>query len=206
MQQLSEEWFAIRCGKVTASRMGDLMATTRNGYGASRATYMGELIAERLTGKPAERFQSEAMKWGVDNEPHANSAYVFFKDVQIEPVGFVPHPSIENSGASPDGLIGDDGMVEIKCPITATHIDTLITDTIAVRYIYQMQWQMACTGRQWCDFVSFDPRMPPSMQMYCKRITRNPKTIAELEASVKDFLRELDGKIAALNARLKVAA
>jgi putative phage-type endonuclease len=206
MQQLSEEWFAIRCGKVTASRMGDLMATTRNGYGASRATYMGELIAERLTGKPAERFQSEAMKWGVDNEPHANSAYVFFKDVQIEPVGFVPHPSIENSGASPDGLIGADGMVEIKCPLTSTHIETLITDTIAVRYIYQMQWQMACTGRQWCDFVSFDPRMPPSMQMYCKRIERNPKTIAELERAVREFLKELDGKIAALNARLKVAA
>lgn len=202
MQQLSEEWFAIRCGKVTASRMGDLMATTRNGYGGSRATYMGELIAERLTGKPAERFQSEAMKWGMDNEPHANAAYVFFRDVQIEPVGFVEHPSIANSGASPDGLIGDQGLIEIKCPQTATHIETLLTETIAVRYIYQMQWQMACTGRQWCDFVSFDSRMPPPMQMYCKRFQRNEKTIAELENAVRGFLREMEDKITALNQRL----
>lgn len=202
MDQLSEEWFAIRCGKVTASRMGDLMATTRSGPGASRATYMGELIAERLTGKPAERFQSEAMKWGVDNEPHANAAYVFFRDVQIDPVGFVAHPSIANSGASPDGLVGVEGLIEIKCPQTATHIETLLSETIYVRYIYQMQWQMACTGRQWCDFVSFDSRMPPNMQMYCKRFQRNEKTIAELESAVKSFLREMEDKITALNQRL----
>lgn len=195
MEQLSEEWFAARLGKVTASRMGDLMAQTRSGYGAGRANYMAELIAEILTGKSADRFQNDAMKWGVDNEPHAKAAYVFFKDVQVEPGSLFPHPTIEQSCASPDGLIGEDGLLEIKCPLTATHIDTLLSNTIAVKYIYQMQWQMACTGRKWCDFVSFDSRMPPDMQMFCKRVSRDEASIATLTKEVELFLKELNTKI-----------
>lgn len=203
--QGSPEWFAIRCGKVTASRMGDLMATTKSGYGAGRGNYMAELIAERLTGKPAERFQNEAMKWGVEKEAEANAAYVFFKDVQIESVGFIVHPTIADSGASPDGYVAADGMVEIKCPLTATHIETLLSSTIASKYIFQMQWQMACTGRQWCDFVSFDPRMPPSMQLFCKRIERDAKQIETLEREVRLFQKELSEKLYALQSRYEAA-
>jgi putative phage-type endonuclease len=205
MEQLSEEWFAARCGKVTASRMGDLMASTKSGYGAGRGNYMAELIAERLTGKPAERFQNEVMKWGVEKEAEANAAYVFFKDVQIESVGFIVHPTIADSGASPDGYVAADGMVEIKCPLTATHIETLLSSTIASKYIFQMQWQMACTGRQWCDFVSFDPRMPPSMQLFCKRIERDAKQIETLEREVRLFKKELSEKLYALQSRYEAA-
>lgn len=202
MEQLSPEWFAARLGKVTASRLGDLMATNRSGPGAGRANYMAELICERLTGKTAERFQSDAMKWGTDNEPNARNAYVFFNDVEVTPAAFIVHPSIAQSGASPDGFVGDEGMVEIKCPQTATHLDTLLTETINLRYIYQMQWQMACTRRLWCDFVSYDPRLPPAMQMWVKRFERNEKTIGELESSIKTFLREMEDKITALHRRL----
>jgi putative phage-type endonuclease len=206
MEQLTDEWFAARVGKVTASRMGDLMATTRSGYGASRANYMAELIAERLTGKKAERFQNEAMQWGVDKEPEANAAYVFHTDLQIDSVGFIEHPSIPMSGASPDGHVGTDGGVEIKCPLTATHIDTLLSNTIASKYIYQMQWQMACTGRVWCDFVSYDPRMPPEMQLFIKRVPRDTKVIAELETEVRKFLNELVSKTNELTARYATKA
>lgn len=201
MEQLSEEWFAARRGKVTASRLGDLMATTRTGYGAGRGNYMAELLAERLTGKTTERFQNDAMRWGVETEPHARAAYEFFRDATVVPAEFVPHPTMANTGASPDGLIGADGMVEIKCPLTATHVDTLLTETVALKYVYQMQWQLECTGRAWCDFVSFDPRLPPKMQLYVKRFERNTQTIAELTKAIALFLRELDQKIEALKER-----
>lgn len=201
IEQLTEEWFAARRGKVTASRLGDLMATTRSGYGAGRANYMAELLSERLTGKTFERFQNDSMKWGVEQEPRARAAYTFFRDLEVTPAEFVPHPTIADTGASPDGLVGADGMVEIKCPLTATHIDTLLTETVAVKYIYQMQWQMECAGRQWCDFVSFDPRLPPAMQLYVKRVERSQRTIDELTAAITLFLRELEQKIAALKER-----
>lgn len=201
MEQLSEEWFAARRGKVTASRLGDLMATTRSGYGAGRGNYMAELLAERLTGVTVERFQNDSMKWGVDQEPHARAAYEFFRDAVVETAAFIPHPKIDGTGASPDGLVGTDGMVEIKCPNTATHLDTLLSDTVPVKYVYQMQWQIECAGRQWCDFASFDPRMPPKMQLYVKRFQRNEQTIAELGKAVTLFLRELDQKIEALKER-----
>jgi len=206
MDQLTDEWFAARVGKVTASRMGDLMATTRTGYGASRANYMAELIAERLTGKKAERFQNEAMQWGVEKELEANAAYVFHTDLMIDSVGFIEHPSIPMSGASPDGHVGSDGSVEIKCPMTATHIDTLLSNTIASKYIYQMQWQLACSGRQWCDFVSYDPRMPPEMQLFVKRVPRDSKVIADLETEVRKFLAELVSKMNELTARYTTKA
>src|SRR5690606_6597640 len=142
-----------RLGRVTASRIADVTAATRNGWGASRANYKAELVAERLTGQPAQRFISGAMQHGIDTEPDAILAYEFFTDQTVEPVGFVDHPTIAMSGASPDGLIGDDGLVEVKCPNTATHLDTLLGGAIPDKYLKQMQWQMACTGRQWCDFV-----------------------------------------------------
>ncbi len=198
--QGSPEWLAIRCGKVTASRVADVVAKTKTGYGASRANYMAELIAERLTGAPAERFTNAAMAHGTATEPEAREFYEFMAGVDVKQVAFVPHPAIAMSGASPDGLVGDDGLVEIKCPNTATHIDTLLSVTGPSRYMAQMQWQMACTGRQWCDFVSYDPRLPESMRLFTSRIVRDDPLIAELSDEVTKFLAELEAKVAALRA------
>ena len=199
--QGTDDWQALRLGKVTASRIADLMARTRNGWGTSRANYMAELVAERLTGVKTEGFSNAAIKWGLEMEPQARDAYAFFADVDVAQIGFIDHPRIAMTGASPDGLIGDAGLVEIKCPLTATHIETLLTASVREKYLYQMQWQMACTGRQWCDFVSYDPRMPEHMRYWCKRIVRDDALVAELEREVETFLAELSGKIGQLQAK-----
>lgn len=190
--QGSPEWFAIRAGKVTASRISDLTARTKTGWGASRANYAAQLVAERLTGEPGETFQNAAMKWGTDTEPHARAAYEFQTDATVDEVGFIVHPRIELSGASPDGCVGDAGLVEIKCPNTATHIDTLLGREVPSKYIPQIQWQLACTGRAWCDFVCFDPRMPEAMRLFVRRVPRDDAMIAELEKQVVEFLSEID--------------
>lgn len=199
--QGSDEWKALRIGKVTASRVSDVVAKTKTGPAASRKNYGAQLIAERLTGVVVDGFQSKEMQHGVETEPQARAAYAFYVDADVEQVDFVPHPAIPMSGASPDGLVGEDGLVEFKCPNTATHIETLLGGTIPGEYITQMQWQMACTGRQWCDFVSFDPRMPGNMQIFIQRVARDDKRIAELEASVSEFLAEVAHKVAALRER-----
>lgn len=193
--QCSPEWFAARLGKVTASRVADLMARTKSGFSTSRANYMAELICERLTGQPAERFTNAAMQWGTETEPQARAMYEFVGNVNVEQVGFVPHGTIASFGASPDGLVGGDGLVEIKCPNSATHIETLLSGSVDGKYITQMQAQMACTGRQWCDFISFDPRLPPEMQIFVKRIDRDNAFIANMEREIEGFLSDLDGKI-----------
>lgn len=196
MEQRSEEWFKARAGKITASKVHDVVAKLKNGsYGASRATYMGQLIAERLSGVAQEGFSNAAMQWGTETEPMARAAYEFSKDCQIVEVGFIEHPLIDMSGASPDGLIGEDGLIEIKCPNTSTHIDTLLGASIPPKYIDQMQWQMACTGRKWCDFVSFDPRMPRELNMKIQRVERDDDRIEYLETEVQDFIAEMDAKI-----------
>lgn len=199
--QGSPEWLALRCGKVTASRVADLMAKTKTGWGASRTNYMAELIAERLTGCTAPSFTNAAMQWGTDTEPHARQAYAERLDCEVLEVGFVDHPEIAMSGASPDGFVGEDGLIEIKCPNTATHLDTLLSGEVPAKYLCQMQWQIACTGRYWCDFASFDPRMPENMRLFVARVPRDVSRILELETEVTAFLRELDGKVAALRAR-----
>jgi len=199
--QGSAEWKALRAGKVTASRIADMMAKTKTGWGASRANYAAQLVAERLTGEVADTYTNAAMQWGTDNEADARVAYEFRTDAPVTEVGFVDHPTIPNSGASPDGLVGDDGLVEIKCPNTATHIDTLLNPAPDGKYVLQMQWQMACTGRQWCDFVSFDPRLPEAMRLVVTRINRSPEAIADLEKNVRDFLAEIDATVAALRNR-----
>lgn len=198
IEQLSDEWFAIRRGKVTASRLSDVTAKTRSGWGASRANYAAELIAERLTGVTVDRFRNAAMQHGVDTEPEARAAYEFMSGNTVTEIGFIDHPTIQMTGASPDGMVGDDGMLEIKCPQTATHIDTLLKGNIAERYILQMQWQMACAGRQWCDFVSYDPRMPVSMQLFIKRVKRNDEQIKGLERAVTEFLAEISVTVSEL--------
>jgi len=199
MDQRTPEWFAARLGKVTASRISDIIGKTQSGYSASRANYMALLICERLTGAAAESYSNAAMQHGTDTEPMALSAYEAAQGVLVQAEGFVTHPSIEQSGASPDGLVGDSGLIEIKCPNTATHIDTILGDEPAKKYYDQMQWQMACTNRSWCDFVSFDPRMPEHLQLFIKRIERNDRYIAELEQEVIQFLKEVDDKVKKLN-------
>lgn len=196
--QGTDAWFATRCGKVTASRVADVIAQTKSGWGASRGNYMAQLIAERLTGTVADSFSNAAMQWGTDIEPKARIAYEFHTDNAVTEIGFVDHPSIQMSGASPDGLVSTSGLVEIKCPNTATHIDTLLNQRVPGKYITQMQWQMACCGRDWCDFVSFDPRMPENLNIWIRRVDRDDGKIAELEAMVGEFLNELRDKVEAL--------
>lgn len=196
--QGSPEWFAQRAGKVTASRVADVIAKTKTGWGASRANYAAQLVAERLTGTVEAGYTNAAMQWGNDKEPEAREAYEYRFGVFIDQVGMIEHPTIAMSGASPDGHIGEDGLIEIKCPNTATHIDTLLNGKVPAKYITQMAWQMACTGRQWCDFVSFDPRMPPHMQMFIQRVERDYALIHELEDHVRVFLDEVAQTVAQL--------
>jgi putative phage-type endonuclease len=193
--QQTPEWFAQRLGKLTASRLADALAKTKSGWGASRANYMAQLVAERLTGVPAESYTNAVMQHGIDTEPLARAAYEFHTDRTVEPAGFIDHPVIEMTGASPDGLVGDDGLVEIKCPNTATHIETLLSGVIPSKYVLQMEWQMACSGRQWCDYISFDPRMPENMRLFIARQHRGEALIASLENDVIEFLGELDRKV-----------
>jgi putative phage-type endonuclease len=200
IEQRTTEWFAQRCGHLTASRIADMMARTQKGWGASRANYAAQLIAERLTGVAESGFTSAAMQHGIDTEAAARAAYGFMQDVEVIEAPFVLHPRLAWSGASPDGFVGDDGLVEIKCPNTATHITTLRGGEIPDKYIKQMQWQMACTERDWCDFVSFDPRMPVEMQLHIQRVDRDNDLIAEIESAAIGFLDEIAATVAELEA------
>lgn len=196
--QGSPEWHQERLGKVTASRVADVVARTKTGWGAMRDNYKADLIVERLTGAPVQGYVSEAMEWGTQCEPEARSAYEVLAGLRVDVVGFVPHPTIEMSGASPDGLVGTDGLVEIKCPGSKAHIDTLLRGKIPEKYILQMTWQMACTGRQWCDFVSYDPRMPENLRLFVKRVPRDDVMVLDLEDKVREFLAEVHAKTVTL--------
>lgn len=201
LQSDQDAWLAARLGHVTASRVADVIAKTKTGVSAMRATYAAELVVERLMASPGDRYVNAAMQWGLDTEPHARSAYEFRCDVDVSPAAFIKHPSIEWAGASPDGFVGDDGLVEFKCPTTATHIDTLLGTKPPAKYITQMQWQMAVTGRQWCDFVSFDPRLTERMRFFLHRVPRDNAMIADLERQVELFLSEIEDTLSQLRAR-----
>lgn len=192
-EQRTPEWFAERLGKITASRIADVVGKTKSGgYGAARKNYMAELLCQRLTGQQEEKFTSAAMQHGTDTEPAARAMYMLETGTDVTETGFIPHPTIAMSGASPDGLAGEDGLIEIKCPNTATHLEFLQSRKPKHEYLLQMQWQMACTGRQWCDFVSYDDRLPEKLAYRCIRIPRDDKLIAELEEEAVKFLTELD--------------
>ena len=201
MIQGSELWFAARAGRATASRIADIMAKTKTGPSASRTSYAAQLVAERLTGTVEPSFSNAAMAWGTATEPQARNAYCYRQDVDVTEVGFILHPTIGMAGASPDGMIGDDGLVEFKCPNTSTHVDTLLNDKVPTKYIVQIQWQLACTGRAYCDFASYDPRLPEAMRLFVRRVTRDDIHIATLEAGVAEFLAEIDATIDALRDR-----
>jgi len=195
MEQGTDAWFNIRIGKVTASRVADVLAKTKTGYSTTRDNYMAQLVCERLTGQKGESFTNAAMQHGTETEPLARAAYEARYDVLVDEVGFVSHPTIEMAGASPDGLVGDEGLLEIKAPNTATHIETLLSESVPNKYYTQMQFQLACTGRQWCDFLSFDNRLPTELQMFVKRVPRDDMYIKLIEDEIVKFLAELDTKI-----------
>lgn len=193
-----EKWTKARLGKVTASRLGDVIAKTRNGWSAERKKYMLELISERLTGMRADVYLNQSMIWGAETEYSARMAYERATGRKTETVWFVDHPKISHSGASPDALVVDDGLLEIKCPNTTTHIATLLDKTMPPKHAPQILWQLACTGRQWCDFVSYDPRVP-GYELFVARIERNDEAIAEMEKMVMEFQNEIDQSMQALN-------
>jgi len=197
--QGSDEWHAARLGDVTASRIDAVMAKGKGGAPSkTRATYMGELIAERLSGIPYPHFQSAAMQHGTETEAEARAAYAMLRD-PVEQTGYVQHPHMDRTGASPDGLVGETGLVEFKCPNSSTHIATLRGAKIDRGYLLQMQWQMACTGRRWCDFVSYDPRIGADHCIAIQRVSADHEWIGDIEDEVQAFLVEMDEAIADLN-------
>ena len=198
IEQGSQDWHAARLGCVTASRVADVVAKTKSGYSAARQTYLGQLLSERLTGLATETFQNAAMRWGTDMEAFWVEAYDASTCLETFQVGFLLHPNLAYAGASPDRLVAPDGLVEVKCPTTSTHIETLLKGEVPERYQIQMQWQMACTGRAWCDFVSFDPRLPEAYQLFIQRVPRDAERIVFFEQEVALFLEELEAKLDAL--------
>lgn len=197
-EQGTEAWLADRIGMVTASRLSEVMAKTKSGPAASRANYLAELVAQRLTGKIESGFTSKAMEHGTENEPYARASYEILTGSIVEEAGFIRHPTMEWTGASPDGFVGSHGLVEIKCPNTATHIATLLGDPIPSKYQWQMLWQMECIGRDWCDFVSFDPRMPEELKLFVVRFQRDDDRIEEAKKEVNLFIGEIESTVAKL--------
>jgi len=200
--QRTREWFDARLGRVTASRVADVIARTKTGYSAKRKDYLWDLVVERLTREPTTTFETHQMRWGMDTEPLARAAYEAQTGALVEETGFVLHPAIKDAGASPDGLVGDDGLIEIKCPTTATHLQTMANDGPDERYIPQMMWQMACTQRAWCDFVSFDPRVGEPLSFFSVRVYRNDATVRLMESEVVDFLAAIDDAVSAIRKRI----
>jgi len=188
--QRNENWHADRCGKVTASRIKDIDAKPAKGKAHNALTLT--ILAERLTGVQEETKINQLMQWGIDQEPYAITAYENETGAFVCETGFIDHPVISNSGASPDGLIGKDGQIEAKCPSTTTHINTLLTRKVPDKYMPQITWQLACTRRKWCDFISFDPRLPKHLQIVVIRVLASDLDISGIEKSVLSFNRSVE--------------
>jgi putative phage-type endonuclease len=201
IEQRTEEWFQQRLGKVTASRISDVIAKTKTGVSTSRQNYLVQLVSERITGKKGDSFVNQAMLDGIEREGAARALYMLNRDVSVTEVGFFDHPIIKNSGASPDGAVNAEeegkyaGLIEIKCPIETTHTNTLMSKSVPSKYIPQMQWQLACTGAKWVDFVSYNPNFPMELQLFVARVDRDDTYIGELEAEVIKFLDEVEQTI-----------
>lgn len=200
MEQRSPEWWAARCGKVTASRICDVMARTQKGWGTARRHYLDELVAERLSGQPAPQRYVASLERRQELEAEARIAYEFYSDNTVEQVGFIEHPTIPNCGASPDGLIDSDGGLEIKCCDAPVHLETLSTGVIDKDYILQIQFGIACAERKWWDFASYEPTMPEELKLYVQKVPRDVDRIAEIEAAVTGFLAEVDAKVERIKA------
>jgi putative phage-type endonuclease len=201
IEQRTEEWFQQRLGKVTASRISDVIAKTKTGVSTSRQNYLIQLVSERLTGKKGDSFVNQAMLDGIEREGAARELYERTRGVSVTEVGFFDHPVIKNSGASPDGAVNAEedgkyaGLIEVKSPIETTHTNTLMSKSVPSKYIPQMQWQLACTGAKWVDFVSYNPNFPEELQLFVARVDRDDTYIGELEAEVIKFLEEVEQTI-----------
>jgi putative phage-type endonuclease len=201
IEQRTEEWFQQRLGKVTASRISDVIAKTKTGVSTSRQNYLVQLVSERLTGKKGDSFVNQAMLDGIEREGAARELYERTRGVSVTEVGFFDHPVIKNSGASPDGAVNAEedgkyaGLIEVKSPIETTHTNTLMSKSVPSKYIPQMQWQLACTGAKWVDFVSYNPNFPKELQLFVARVDRDDTYIGELEAEVIKFLDEVEQTI-----------
>jgi putative phage-type endonuclease len=203
VEQGSTDWLAMRVGAVTASRVASVMAKLKRkeGEAQARADYKAELVCERLTGLTYEHYVSPSMEWGTENEPLAKAAYEIETGQDVTSAGLAMHQQIKWLMASPDGLVGNDGLIECKCPNTSTHIEYIIGGEVPAEYYWQMMCQMACSGRQWCDFVSYDPRLPKKLQLFVRRLERDDARIGEMEREVEKFLGEVDELIAQLHKR-----
>jgi len=209
MDQRSPEWFQARCGSLGGSKVKDAFSRLKRAPHERMQVavdFMVELAAERLTGVPAKRVN--ALTWGRDHEDEARAAYAFLTNLEVVPVALIPHPTIANAHASPDSLVGDEGGLEIKCPTSATHLKTLLEDAVPEEHLPQVYWNLACAGpaRRWWDFVSYDPRFPPDMRLFVKRVERDDAAIAAQEAEAVSFLEEVEGKLTALRERYPLEA
>jgi hypothetical protein len=205
--QGTDEWHAIRCGKVTASHLDDVLAkataaalkANANAESKTRANYRAKMVAERMSGNVIRNsFSSAAMERGTEQERFARVAYETLTKVFVDQVGFIDHEEIAMCGASPDGLVGTEGLVEIKCPNTLTHIEYLRGGIVPTDYLKQMQWQMETAGRAWNDFVSFDERMPRSHRLFVRRLIRDDKFLDEARKAVLLFNAEVEADIKAV--------
>jgi hypothetical protein len=196
IEQGTPEWDAVRCVKASGSHMADVtMKKDKAGY----RNYRARLVGEAITGDIEETYCGYDMQQGIELEPDARGVYEYKKDVLVTQVGFIDHPHIENSGSSPDGLVGDDGAIEIKCVLKATHIDTMLTGKIPTKYVKQMQWLMACSGRLWCDYVSYCPALGVDLQLHVIRVERDDAMIKELETAVILLNKDVLSTIAQLH-------
>jgi putative phage-type endonuclease len=199
IKQGTPEWLQLRIGKITASRIADILSQSKKGETATRAKYRNELIRQRMTGVLGEFYTNSHMQRGIELEPLARASYEVHRGLLVDQVAFVNHPTILSAGASPDGLIGSDGLIEIKCPTPDNHIENLINDEAPKKYFPQMQWQMACTGRKWCDFVSFDPDANEHIRLFVKRVYRDDDWIKGAEQAVIEFDKEVDAGVRKLH-------
>lgn len=202
VKQGSPEWLKVRVGRITASRMGDVVAKRQKGSEelARRRDYRMELVCERLTGRAADHYVSPDMDRGTEREPHARAAYEIAMGAIVDEVGFILHPNMDFSGASPDSLVDSDGGLEIKAPKTATHLEWMEAGVVPEEHRPQMYWNMACSGRDWWDFLSFDDRLPSGLRIFCCRLQRDDKIIAGMEYEAVQFNTEIEDKCRALNA------
>lgn len=203
IEQGTPEWLMARLGKITASKVAEVLAVTKNGPSERRTKYLWQLVSERLTGDFTRTYTNDAMLWGIENEPIAREFYEALNDVKVEQVGLYIHPRFDFAAASPDGLVGDDGLIEIKCLTTVNHIRAIYDNQPPKDYLPQVHWQMACTGRQWCDLTLFDPRVPLEMQLHTFRIERDDEEIEKMEDHVLTFNGEIEGIIAKLRSMKK---
>lgn len=212
MLQGSEEWRRARCGSVGASDAPAVVRRTKTGYSADRESLMAVKVLERITGKPIDIYKTAAMIQGTEREPEARVMYSMVRGVEVEEIGLIQHPRIDGTHASPDGLVlvpggtAIQGLLEVKCPQPARHLDTLINEQISNDHITQMMWQLACSSYSWCDYVSYSPDFPPAMAMWIRRVHRDNARIAELEREISTFIREVDRKVEQLSLRYSMAA